>query len=127
MSNEPSAPARVRAASRPGGVARPDPAAYRLRTRALWWGLALAPATVLVVFLSLTTPEGSGCVLNGDCGTVPGWAYLTTLAVAAGAWIHALLTPDGPAPASSRKAAFWTMLGAECVFLLLVLSYFGGQ
>ncbi|WP_329120325.1 hypothetical protein [Streptomyces sp. NBC_01353] len=124
MSNE--HPARARAASCPGGADRPDPAAYRLRTRALWCGLALAPATVLVVFLSLTTPEGSGCVLNGDCGTTPGWVYLATLAVAAGSWIHALCTPDGPAPASSRKAAFWTMIGAECVFLLLVLAYFGG-
>ncbi|MFE5483627.1 hypothetical protein [Streptomyces sp. NPDC056527] len=122
MSNE--HPVRARAESGPGGSDRPDPAAYRLRTRALWCGLALAPATVLVVFLALTTPEGSGCVMKGDCGTTPGWLYLATLAVAAGSWIHALCTPDGPAPASSRKAAFWTMIGAECVFLLLVLTYF---
>ncbi|MET9377089.1 hypothetical protein ABZX98_23600 [Streptomyces sp. NPDC002992] len=119
-------PTRARAASDPDGPVRPDPAAHRLRTRALWWGLALAPATVLVVFLSLATPEGSGCVINGDCGTTPGWLYLVSLAVAAGAWIHALTTPDGPAPAPSRKAAFWTMIGAECGFLLLVATYFGG-
>lgn len=107
---------------------RPAPtAARRLRTRALWAGLLLAPATVLVVVLALASESGTACVMNGTCGEVPGWAYLATLAVAVAAWIRALSTPDTPhAPDLGRTAAFWTLLGAEATFLVLVVGHFSG-
>ncbi|MFD5326672.1 hypothetical protein [Streptomyces sp. NPDC127092] len=107
----------------------PKTEAGRLRGRALWTGLALAPATVLVVVLMLATESGTACVMLGTCGEVPGPLYLVTLAVAAVAWIWALATPDTrpPAPpASHRKAAYWTLLGAEANFLLLVMAHFAG-
>ncbi|MEV6328442.1 hypothetical protein [Streptomyces sp. NPDC051909] len=110
----------------PGPRPAPTPA-RRLRTRALWAGLLLAPATVLVVVLALASESGTGCVMKGACGEVPGWAYLATLAVVVTAWIRALGTPDTPhTPDSGRTAAFWIMLGAEAVFLALVVGYFSG-
>ncbi|MFF9198486.1 hypothetical protein ACF09L_25035 [Streptomyces sp. NPDC014779] len=107
---------------------RPAPSpARRLRTRALWAGLLLVPATVLVVVLALATESGTGCVMNGTCGEIPGWPYLVTLAVAVTAWVHALNTPDTPrTPATGRTAALWTLLGAEATFLALVAGYFSG-
>ncbi|MEU8619347.1 hypothetical protein [Streptomyces sp. NPDC048623] len=109
---------------------RPAPtAARRLRTRALWAGLLLVPATVLVVILALASESGTACVMRGTCGDVPGWAYLATLAVAAVAWIWALSTPDtapSDPPATSRTAALWILLGAEATFLALVLGHFTG-
>jgi hypothetical protein len=123
MSNE--HPDRASSASTPRDVRMPP--ARRLRTRALWAGLLLVPGTVLVAIAGLASETGSRCLTYGEgCGTTPGWAYLATLAVAAASWIHALCTPDAPAePAASRKAAFWTLIGSECVFLVLVLTYFG--
>ncbi|QGZ49042.1 hypothetical protein GPZ77_12220 [Streptomyces sp. QHH-9511] len=114
------APTAALAPDRPGGAAR------RLRTRALWAGLLLVPATVLVGVLGLASENAGRCVGYGEgCSGTPGWVHLASLAVAAVAWIHALSTPDGPAPATSRTAAFWTTIGAECVFLLLVATAFG--
>ncbi|MEU6985435.1 hypothetical protein ABZ946_18690 [Streptomyces sp. NPDC046324] len=102
-------------------------AARRLRTRALWAGLLLVPATIVAGLLALSTENAGRCVAYGtSCGSTPGWFYLVTFAITAIAWIHALCTPDGPAePATSRKAAFWTLVGAESVFLLLVVTSFG--
>ncbi|MFD0143100.1 MULTISPECIES: hypothetical protein [unclassified Streptomyces] len=106
----------------------PPPAtpARRLRTRALWAGLLLVPGTVLSGFLALTTENASSCVTHGHhCGSTPGWLYLATFVIIAVAWIHALTTPDAPAePATSRKAALWTLIGVESVFLLLVATSF---
>ncbi|WP_370412926.1 hypothetical protein [Streptomyces fradiae] len=107
---------------------RPAPtAARRLRTRALWAGLLLVPATILVVVLALASESGTGCVMYGTCGEIPGWAYLATLAVAVAAWIRALSTPDTPhTPATGRTAALWILLGAELTFLSLVAGHFSG-
>ncbi|WP_137989209.1 hypothetical protein [Streptomyces vilmorinianum] len=122
----PALPAHARAASASGGPARPDAAARRLRTRALWAGLLLVPATILAGILALTSENAGRCVGYGEgCGSAPGWLYLAALAVAAAAWIHALCTPDDSAPAPSRTVAFWTLIGAECVFLLLVVTALG--
>ncbi|MER7515991.1 hypothetical protein [Streptomyces sp. NPDC126499] len=100
--------------------------ARRLRTRALWTGLGLIPATVLVVVLALASESGTRCVMLGTCGDVPGRLTLLTLAVAAAAWITALSTPEGAPPAPTRKAALWLLLGAEATFLTLVLAHFTG-
>ncbi|MFF6777697.1 hypothetical protein ACFY8W_29665 [Streptomyces sp. NPDC012637] len=108
----------------------PKTEARRLRRRALWAGLLLPPATVVVVVLALSTETGTECVMRGTCTDIPGGLYLGTLAVAAAAWIWALATPDTrppapPAPpAVSRRAALWTLLGAEAFFLTLVLGHF---
>ncbi|MBT2441138.1 hypothetical protein J7E93_13665 [Streptomyces sp. ISL-36] len=118
---------RARAWSEGAAAARPNEVARRLRTRALWAGLLLLPATVVAGFLGLASENAGRCLGYGEgCSDTPGWAYLASLAVAATAWIHALCTPDAPAePTTARKAAFWTLIGAECVFLLLVLTLFG--
>ncbi|MFC8272417.1 hypothetical protein ACFUJR_07720 [Streptomyces sp. NPDC057271] len=104
----------------------PATAARRLRTRALWAGLLLVPGAVLAGFLALSTENAARCVAQGHgCGSTPGWLYLATFLVIAAAWIHSLCTPDAPTePATSRKAAFWTLIGAESVFLLLVATSF---
>ncbi|MFI8289806.1 hypothetical protein ACIGBL_11735 [Streptomyces sp. NPDC085614] len=112
----------------PAGAApsAPSAEAVRLRTRSLWAGLLLIPATVLAGILALASENAGRCVgYRVGCSTTPPWFYLATLAVAAAAWIHALCTPDTAPPAASRKAAFWTLIGAECVFLLLVLTSTG--
>jgi hypothetical protein len=109
----------------PSSAAAPSQA-RRLRTRALWTGLGLIPATFLVVVLSLASESGTRCVMQGTCGDVPGWLALLSLAVAAAAWITALATPVGASPAPVRKAAFWILLGAETTFLTLVLAHFTG-
>ncbi|MFJ8669146.1 hypothetical protein [Streptomyces sp. NPDC093600] len=116
----------VRARAAAAVEIRPNEA-RRFRTRALWAGLLLMPATVVAGVLGLMSENAGRCVGYGEgCSDTPGWVYLTALAVAAAAWIHALCTPDGDSqPAPGRKAAFWTMIGAECVFLLLVVTYFG--
>ncbi|WP_128979045.1 hypothetical protein [Streptomyces roseicoloratus] len=121
----------------------PTSEATRLRGRALWTGLALAPATLLVVILMLATEQGTACVMVGPCGDVPGPVYLATLAVAGVAWIWALTTPEprpsaadarsadaddaAPvSPAPHRKAAYRTLVGAEVFFLFLLVVHFAG-
>ncbi|MFB9555346.1 hypothetical protein [Streptomyces roseoviridis] len=100
--------------------------ARRLRIRALWTGLGLIPATFLVVVLALASESGTRCVMQGTCGDVPSWLTPLSLAVAAAAWITALCAPAGAPFAPVRKAAFWTMAGAEATFLTLVLAHFTG-
>ncbi|MFF5971855.1 hypothetical protein ACFY7C_10055 [Streptomyces sp. NPDC012769] len=109
----------------PGPATAPGEA-RRLRTRALWAGLLLIPATIGVVILALASEKGTSCVMHDTCGDVPGWLTLLTLAVGAAAWIRALSTPDGAPPAQDRMAALWILLGAEALFLTLVLAHFTG-
>ncbi|MFE6225225.1 MULTISPECIES: hypothetical protein [unclassified Streptomyces] len=110
----------------PAPATDPGADARRLRLRALGAGLALVPATVVAVFLALATDKGGHCVMRGTCGDVPGWLYQAALAVAGAAWLVALTTPGGRPPAPVRRAALRTLLGAEAVFLLLVLAHYLG-
>ncbi|MFI8822388.1 hypothetical protein [Streptomyces sp. NPDC053431] len=100
--------------------------ARRFRVRALWAGLLLIPATVLVVILALASESGTACVMHGTCRDVPGPLYLCTLAVAVGALIWTQSTPDGAPPAPARKAGLAVLLGADLLFLTLVATYFAG-
>ncbi|MFF6791464.1 hypothetical protein ACFY9C_20600 [Streptomyces filamentosus] len=117
----------------PTSAPAPDPApgssfvpARTLRRCALWAGLLFLPATLLGVVLALASESGTRCVMRGTCGEVPGWLYAATLAVAGGALVRALTVPDGAPPTRARWAALWTLIGAETLFLGLVMAYFAG-
>ncbi|GGY30176.1 hypothetical protein [Streptomyces omiyaensis] len=106
------------------GAAPAPPAARALRRRALWAGLLFLPATLLALVLALASESGSACVMRGTCRELPGWLYASTLVVAGGAWVRALTVPDGAPPTRARRAALWTLIGAELVFLGLVMGHF---
>ncbi|MGW4053188.1 hypothetical protein ACWENA_20375 [Streptomyces sp. NPDC004779] len=108
----------------PVPAATPYPEARALRRAALWAGLLFLPATLLGVMLVLSTEAGTACVMRGTCREIPGWLYATTLAVAGGAWLRALTVPDGAPPTRARRAALWTLIAAESIFLCLVMGYF---
>ncbi|WP_031005866.1 hypothetical protein [Streptomyces sp. NRRL F-5727] len=118
----------------PSAVPDTEPATARipylearvLRRAALWAGLLFLPALLLGVVLALSSEAGTACVMRGTCGEIPGWLYVTTLVVGGGAWIRALTVPDGAPPTPARWAALWTLIGAELVFLALVMGYFTG-
>ncbi|MFC9261505.1 hypothetical protein ACFT25_17010 [Streptomyces hydrogenans] len=103
-----------------------DRAARLLRRSALWAGLLFLPAILLGVVLALASESGTACVMRGTCGEVPGWLYAVTLVVAGGAWLRALTVPYGAPPTRARWAALWTLIGAELLFLALVMAYFAG-
>ncbi|MFI8320894.1 hypothetical protein [Streptomyces sp. NPDC085529] len=126
----PNAPAPAPAPDAPSPAPVPAPAripyleARVLRRAALWAGLLFLPATLLGVVLALSSEAGTACVMRGTCRQIPGWLYATTLAVAGGAWLRALTVPDGAPPTRGRWAALWTLIGAEVIFLCLVMGYF---
>ncbi|MDX2295156.1 MULTISPECIES: hypothetical protein [Streptomyces] len=126
----PNAPAPAPAPDAPSPATLPAPAripcleARVLRRAALWAGLLFLPATLLGVVLALSSEAGTACVMRGTCRQIPGWLYATTLAVAGGAWLRALTVPDGAPPTRGRWAALWTLIGAEVIFLCLVMGYF---
>ncbi|MFF2776983.1 hypothetical protein ACFVU3_18985 [Streptomyces sp. NPDC058052] len=108
----------------PASAGIPYMEARVLRRAALWAGLLFLPATLLGVVLALSSEAGTACVMRGTCREIPGWLYATTLAVAGGAWLRALTVPDGAPPTRARWAALWTLIGAETIFLCLVMGYF---
>ncbi|MFD8014887.1 hypothetical protein [Streptomyces sp. NPDC058955] len=130
----PNAPAPAPPPDTPAAASAAEPAPARipylearvLRRAALWAGLLFLPALLLGVVLALSSEAGTRCVMRGTCGEIPGWLYVTTLVVAGGAWIRALTVPDGAPPTRARWAALWTLIGAELVFLGLVMGYFTG-
>ncbi|MFI8366012.1 hypothetical protein [Streptomyces sp. NPDC085466] len=114
------------ASAGPDAVPAPIPYldARTLRRAALWAGLLFLPATLLGLVLALSSEAGGVCVMRGTCREIPGWLYATTLAVAGGAWLRALTVPDGAPPTRARWAALWTLIGAEMIFICLVMGYF---
>ncbi|MFI6417820.1 hypothetical protein ACIBG6_10510 [Streptomyces sp. NPDC050842] len=111
---------RRRAAS-PVPITPPDVEGARLRKRSLIWAGLLLPATLLVGFLALTTEAASGCIAKGTgCGGAPGFLYVASLVIAGAAFVAVQSTSR----ADVRRAALWTQLGAEAVFLLFVATTF---
>ncbi|MGW8768923.1 hypothetical protein ACWGN5_41365 [Streptomyces sp. NPDC055815] len=112
---------RARATVSPAVPSAADLEARRLRKRSVLWAGLLVPATVLAGIVALTTENAARCVTYGEgCGSTPGWLYLVILALAAVAFVTAQSTERG----TVRRAAFWTQLGAELVFVLLVMTAF---
>ncbi|MDV5145811.1 hypothetical protein R1T08_16745 [Streptomyces sp. SBC-4] len=111
---------RPRAAS-PVPITPPDVEGARLRKRSLIWAGLLLPATLLVGFLALTTEDASSCIAKGTgCGGAPGFLYVASLVIAGAAFVAVQSTSR----ADVRRAALWTQLGAEAVFLLFVATTF---
>ncbi|MFI0928147.1 hypothetical protein ACH4TP_30110 [Streptomyces sp. NPDC021012] len=111
----------------PATPAAPAPApsdadGRRLRKLSLIWAGLFLPATVLAGIVALMAENAGRCIEYGDgCGSTPGYPYVVSLALAAVAFAVA----QGADRDTVRKAAFWTQLGAESVFLLLVMTTFG--
>ncbi|MFI8514534.1 hypothetical protein ACIGHB_25740 [Streptomyces sp. NPDC085460] len=120
----PAAPAPASAGPDTAPAPIPYLDARTLRRAALWAGLLFLPATLLGLVLALSSEAGGVCVMRGTCREIPGWLYATTLAVAGGAWLRALTVPDGAPPTRARWAALWTLIGAEMIFICLVMGYF---
>ncbi|MFF0474227.1 hypothetical protein [Streptomyces sp. NPDC004284] len=117
MSND----SRARAAS-PSAPSVPDEGGRRLRKLSLIWAALFVPATVLAGIVALMAENAGRCIEYGDgCGSTPGYAYVVSLALAA----VAFAITQGADRGTVRRAAFWTQLGAECVFLVLVATTFG--
>ncbi|MFC9588395.1 hypothetical protein [Streptomyces sp. NPDC056944] len=96
-------------------------AGRRLRTMSLILAGLFVPATVLAGIVTLVSENAGRCLAYGEhCSSTPGAAYLVSLAVAAVAFAIAL----GADRATVRRVAFWTQLGAEFVFLMLVMTAF---
>ncbi|WP_052499102.1 hypothetical protein [Streptomyces vietnamensis] len=117
MSHDP----RAHAAS-PVPVTPPDVEGARLRKRSLIGAGLFVPATVLAGIVALTAENAGRCITYGEgCGSTPGYPYVVSLVLAAVAFAIA----QGADRATVRRAAVWTQLGAEFVFLLLVMTTFG--
>ncbi|RSS50952.1 hypothetical protein [Streptomyces sp. WAC01280] len=111
---------RTRAAS-PVPITPPDVEGERLRKRSLIWVGLLLPAALVAGFLTLLTEAASTCIAKGTgCGGAPGYLYVASLVVAGAAFV----TVQSTSRADVRRAALWTQLGAEAVFLLFVLTTF---
>ncbi|WP_369144346.1 hypothetical protein [Streptomyces sp. R44] len=112
---------RARATVSPAVPSAADLEARRLRKRSVIGAGLFVPATVLAGIAALTTENAGRCVEYGEgCGSTPGSVYVVILALAAVAFVAAQSTERG----TVRRAAFWTQLGAELVFLLLVMTVF---
>ncbi|MEV7571014.1 hypothetical protein [Streptomyces tanashiensis] len=94
----------------------------RLRKLSLIWAALFVPATVLAGVVALAAENAGRCLTYGEgCGSTPGHPYAVSLAVAAVAFAVA----QGAARGGVRRAAFGIQLGAEFVFLTLVMTVFG--
>ncbi|MFF3836272.1 hypothetical protein [Streptomyces sp. NPDC001930] len=116
MSHEP----RTRAAS-PVPITPPDVEGARLRKRSMVWAGLFVPASLLAGILVLTRENTARCLTYGDaCDGTPGLFYVAALAIA----FAALVTVQSASRPEVRRAALWTQLGAEAVFLLFLLTAF---
>ncbi|MDX2558977.1 hypothetical protein PV371_04845 [Streptomyces sp. TX20-6-3] len=114
MSHEP----RPRAAS-PVPVTPPDVEGARLRKRSMVWAGLFVPASLLAGVLVLTRENTARCLIYGEaCAGTPGSFYVAALAIA----FAALVTVRSTSRPEVRRAAFWTQLGAEGIFLVFLLT-----
>ncbi|MEV4425316.1 hypothetical protein ACIGN6_26025 [Streptomyces sp. NPDC053792] len=94
----------------------------RLRKLSLIWAGLFVPATLLAGLVALTAENAGRCLTYGEgCGSTPGYPYVASLVLAA----VAFATAQGAARTPVAKAAFRVQLGAEAVFLTLVMTTFG--
>ncbi|WP_406058415.1 hypothetical protein OG462_16910 [Streptomyces sp. NBC_01077] len=116
MSHQP----RTRAAS-PVPITPPDVEGARLRKRSMIGAGLFLPASLLAGILVLTRENTARCLAYGRaCDGTPGSFYLASLVIG----LAALVTVQSTSRADVRRAAFWTQLGAEGVFLLFLLTAF---
>ncbi|KQX52827.1 MULTISPECIES: hypothetical protein [unclassified Streptomyces] len=116
MSNDP----RPRAAS-PVPVTPPDVEGARLRKRSMIGVGLFVPASLLAGILVLTRENAARCLSYGEaCDGTPGLLYVVALVIV----VAALVTVQSSSRPEVRRAAFWTQLGAEGVFLLFLLTAF---
>ncbi|MFF5917662.1 hypothetical protein ACFY8C_04870 [Streptomyces flavochromogenes] len=116
MSHEP----RPRAAS-PLPITPPDVEGPRLRKLSMIGAGLFVPATLLAGILVLTRENTARCLTYGEaCDGTPGFLYVAALAIA----FAALVTVQSTSRPEARRAALRTQLGAEAVFLLLLLTAF---
>ncbi|MFE7517551.1 hypothetical protein ACFU8I_40940 [Streptomyces sp. NPDC057540] len=105
----------------PAAAVPPAAEGRRLRRLSLIGAGLLVPATVLAGIVALPSENAGRCLTYGEsCGSTPGAAFPVSLAVAAVAFAIA----QGADRTGARKAAFWTQLGAEAAFLMLVMTAF---
>ncbi|MET9520176.1 hypothetical protein [Streptomyces sp. NPDC002994] len=110
-------------------VSTPPPAsrtAVRLRMASVFAAVLLLPGAVVAWVASVSTEQGGRCLKYGGdaCGaSPPGWAFVAALVAALVACCTALFIPSRMAGAERiRRAALWTQLAMEGMFLVLVLS-----
>ncbi|MCX4981015.1 hypothetical protein [Streptomyces sp. NBC_00572] len=116
MSNDP----RSRAAS-PVPITPPDVEGARLRKRSMFWAGMFVPASLLAGILVLTREDAASCLTHGTaCDSTPGLVYVAALVI----FVAALVTVQATSRPELRRAAFWTQIGAESVFLFLLLVAF---
>ncbi|MFF8836635.1 hypothetical protein [Streptomyces sp. NPDC015130] len=111
---------RPRAAS-PVPVAPPDAERARLRRLSMIGAGLFFPASLLAGILVLTRENTARCLTYGErCNAAPGSLYAAALVLFVVAWmiVQSAARPD------VRRAALWTQIGAECVFLLFLLTAF---
>ncbi|MFF8377054.1 hypothetical protein ACF07V_13090 [Streptomyces sp. NPDC015661] len=117
MSNE----SRARATASPAVPSASDVEGRRLRKRSLIWAGLFVPATVLAGIVALTAENAGRCLGYGEgCGSTPGYAYVVSLVPAAVAFGIA----QGATRLTVGRTAFRVQLGAEAVFLTLVMTTF---
>ncbi|MFG2834658.1 hypothetical protein ACGFYE_06665 [Streptomyces zaomyceticus] len=120
MSDDPRTRVRSRAAS-PVPITPPDVEGARLRKRSMVWAGTLPPASLLAGFLVLAREKVADCLTHGQsCEGTPGFVYIAALVV----FVAALVTVQSTSRPDVRRVAFRTQLGAEGVFLLLLLTAF---
>ncbi|MFE5945165.1 hypothetical protein [Streptomyces sp. NPDC056480] len=111
---------RTRAAS-PVPITPPDVEGPRLRRRSAVWAGLFVPASLLAGILVLTRENTARCLTKGEaCDGTPGLFYVAALAIA----LAALVTVQSTSRPGVRRAACWTQLGAEGIFLIFLLTAF---
>ncbi|MFF5763390.1 hypothetical protein ACWD5B_33495 [Streptomyces tanashiensis] len=119
----PASPVRPGAPAAEAGLLRRRSAeAMLLRRRGMIWAGVFLPAVPLAAVAALTSENAGRCVAYGNgCGSVTGLFAL----VALGMVLVALVTVQSTSRAAVRRAAYRVQLGAEFVFLTLVMTAFG--
>ncbi|WP_189829725.1 hypothetical protein [Streptomyces zaomyceticus] len=120
MSDDSRTHVRTRAAS-PVPITPPDVEGARLRKRSMVWAGMFLPASLLAGVLVLARENTADCLTHGQsCDGTPGFVYVAALVVL----VAALVTVQSTSRPGVRRVAFRTQLGAEGVFLLLLLTAF---